>query len=390
MVFNFYIPTRILFGKGAVKKLHRQRLPGKKALIVISNGKSTRTNGYLDKVEEELKQAGVETFVYDKVSPNPSIENVMEGAKMARELGCDMVVGLGGGSPIDAAKSIAIMAANDGDLWDYVHGGTGKGMKMKNQPLPIVAIPTTAGTGTEADPWTVVTNEATSEKISGGNDRTFPVLAIVDTDFMMTVPPKFTAYQGFDALFHSTEGYIASIANLMSDMYALKAIESVGRNLAAACTDGNNAEAREKVAFGSTLSGVVMCVSCTTSEHALEHALSAFHHDLPHGAGLIMISLAYYTHFVKNCPALHNRFVEMAKVMGRTNAADPMEFVEALADLQKACGVDNLKMSDYGITPDEFPAFAKNAMETMAGLFALDQLKLTEEDCIQIYQNSYH
>ena len=100
MVFNFYIPTRILFGKGAVKKLHRQRLPGKKALIVISNGKSTRTNGYLDKVEEELKQAGVETFVYDRVSPNPSVENVMEGAKMARGLGCDMVVGLGGGSPL--------------------------------------------------------------------------------------------------------------------------------------------------------------------------------------------------------------------------------------------------------------------------------------------------
>lgn len=388
-MINYYVPTRLLFGKGAVGKLRRQRLPGKKALLVISSGKSTRANGYLAKVEEELQAAGVETVLFDKVLPNPVTQNVRDGAALARETGCDFVVGLGGGSSIDCAKAIAMMATNEGEFWDYVYGGTGKGQKMKQAPLPIVAIPTTAGTGTEVDPWTVVSNEESQEKISGGNDRTFPVLAVVDPDFMMSVPPLFTAYQGFDALFHSTEGYIAKVANEMSDMFALKAIESVGRNLSAAVNDGQDADARAKVALGSTLGGIVMCVGCTTSEHALEHALSAYHHALPHGAGLIMISLAYYTHFIKHAPALRDRFVDMARALGKTDAMEPMDFVSALAELQKACGVDQLKMSDYGITREELPTLAKNAKETMGQLFKMDRIDLSDEDCVAIYEASY-
>ena len=299
MGFQYYIPTRILFGSGQLERLSRKKLPGCKALIVISSGKSTRANGYLDRLEEQLAKAGVESVVFDKISPNPMKSVVMEGAQVARQEGCDFVIGLGGGSSIDSAKAIAVMAANDGDLWDYVYGGTGGGNRMPNKPLPIVAITTTAGTGTEADAWSVVTNEETEEKIGFGNDNTFPVLSIVDPDLMMSVPPKFTAYQGFDALFHSTEGYLSTRASLMSDMYALKAVEMVGRNLAKAVSDGSDKDAREKVAFGNTLGGFVMSVGTTTSEHSIEHAMSAYHSNLPHGAGLIMISLAYYRFFAK-------------------------------------------------------------------------------------------
>lgn len=389
MSFNFYVPTRILSGKGSLNKLRKQRMPGKKALIVISSGKSTRANGYLDRVEEELKAAGVETVVFDGVSANPVIDNVNQGAKAARDNACDFVVGIGGGSSIDAAKAIAVMATNDGKYWDYIYGGTGGGQKMKNLPLPVIAIPTTAGTGTEADNWTVISNEETNEKLALGNDNTFPVLAIVDTDLMMTVPPKFTAFQGFDALFHSTEGYIASRSNLMSDMFALKAIESVGQNLALAYKDGGNEDAREKVAFGSTLSGIVMCVGSTTSEHALEHPMSAYHPKLPHGAGLIMISKAYYTHFIQNAPELHDRFITMAKAMGKTDAKDPMDFVTALSDLQAVCDVADLKMSDYGIKREEFPQFVHDAKTTMKGLFRMDRIELSDDDCLKIYEESY-
>jgi alcohol dehydrogenase len=387
--FNFYLPTRILSGKGSLAKLRKQRMPGKKALIVISSGKSTRANGYLERVEEELHAAGVETVVFDGVMANPVVANVEAGAKTARDNGCDFIVGLGGGSSIDAAKSIAVMATNDGKYWDYIYGGTGGSQKMKRDPLPLIAIPTTAGTGTEADPWTVISNEETNEKMALGNDKTFPVLAIVDPDLMMTVPPKFTAYQGFDALFHSTEGYIATKANLMSDLFALKAIQAVGQNLAAAYADGSNEAAREQVAFGSTLSGVVMCVGSTTSEHALEHPMSAHHPELPHGAGLIMISLAYYTHFVKNAPQLKDRFIDMAKAMGKADAKDPMDFIEALAELQKACNVYGLKMSDYGIRREELPDFVKDAKATMAGAFRMDAAPLSDEDCLAIYEASY-
>ena len=235
----------------------------------------------------------------------------------------------------------------------------------------------------------MISNEETNEKLALGNDNTFPVLAIVDTDLMMTVPPKFTAFQGFDALFHSTEGYIASRSNLMSDMFALKAIESVGQNLALAYKDGGNEDAREKVAFGSTLSGIVMCVGSTTSEHALEHPMSAYHPKLPHGAGLIMISKAYYTHFIQNAPELHDRFITMAKAMGKTDAKDPMDFVTALSDLQAVCDVADLKMSDYGIKREEFPQFVHDAKTTMKGLFRMDRIELSDDDCLKIYEESY-
>ena len=389
MSFNFYMPTRILSGKGSLDKLKKQRMPGKKALIVISSGKSTRENGYLERVEAALKDAGAESVVFDKILANPIIANVMDGAKAACDNGCDFVVGLGGGSSIDAAKAIAAMATNDGHYWDYVYGGTGGSQRLKIDPLPLIAIPTTAGTGSESDNWAVITNEDTNEKIGFGNDKTFPVIAIVDADLMLTVPPKFTAFQGFDALFHSTEGYIAKRANLMSDMYALKAIEAVGRNLAAAYANGADEKAREQVAFGSTLSGVVMCVGSTTSEHALEHPMSGHHPDLPHGAGLIMISQAYYTHFAKNAPHLAERFIDMAKAMGKADAKDPMDFVTALVDLQKACDVHELKMSDYGITLKELPAFVTDAKATMMGLFKADSLELSDEDCLAIYRDSY-
>ena len=389
MSISFHVPTNLVFGQGAVKKLHKQRLPGKKALIVISSGKSTRANGYLDTVQDQLTQAGVEYAVFDKILANPVLDNVMDGAACARENGCDFVLGLGGGSSIDAATAIAMMAPNEGNYWDYVYGGTGGGQRMKNKPLPIVAIPTTAGTGTELDAWTIITNEATSEKMSGGNKNTFPVLAIVDPELMLSVPPKFTAYQGFDALFHSTESYINKTDNIMRDMLALKAIECVGQNLATACADGQNIQAREKVAFGSSLSGMVMSVDNLCSEHSLEHPLSAYHHEIAHGAGLIMISRAYYTYFVEHCPELHDRFIDMAKAMGKTDAKEPMDFVTALVDLQKACGVEDLKMSDYGITPEEFPKFVANARSTMGILFKMDRLTLTDEDLVEIYTASY-
>lgn len=389
MPFNFNIPTNFVFGSGSVQKLHKQRLPGKKALIVISSGKSTRANGYLDTVQDQLTQAGVAFVVFDKISANPVIDNVTHGAECARENGCDFVLGLGGGSSIDAAKAIAMMAPNEGSYWDYVYGGTGGGQRMKNKPLPIVAIPTTAGTGTELDAWTVITNEATSEKMSGGNRNTFPALAIVDPDLMLSVPPKFTAYQGFDALFHSTESYINKTNNLMRDMLALRAIEAVGRNLAAACADGQDKAAREQVAFGSSLSGMVMSVDNLCSEHSLEHPLSAYHPEIAHGAGLIMVSKAYYTHMVEHCPALHQRFIDMAKAMGKADASAPMDFVHALVELQNACGVGDLKMSEYGITPEEFPKFVANARSTMGILFKMDRIELSDDDLVNIYAASY-
>lgn len=389
MSYMMYDPTRVLFGAGQLNHLHEQVMPGQKALLVISNGKSTRENGALDRTVEELAHAGVQSVLFDQVQANPLKSTVMAGAKAARDNGCDFIVALGGGSVMDAAKIMAMMATNEGDLWDYVNGGTGKGQPVPNAPLPVVCITTTAGTGSEVDQWGVVNNEETQEKIGcGGLDSLFPVLAIVDPELMASVPPRFTAYQGFDALFHSTEVYVGKLANLMSDMVALTAIENVGKYLARAVADGGDMEAREHVAFANTMSGYSMVTGCCTSEHSLEHAMSAYHPDLPHGAGLIMISAAYYQHFVDKgcCP---ERFIRMAQAMGMTNADKPQDFITALVELQKACGVDELKMSDYGFTPDEFDKIAANARETMGGLFFADPCELSHEDCVEILRKSY-
>lgn len=389
MSFQMYVPTRIMFGAGQLSALHTQALPGKKAMIVISNGTSTKVNGSLSKTEEQLKLAGVETVLFDKIMANPLKSTVMEGAAYAKENHCDFLVALGGGSVMDASKAIAAMATNDGDLWEYVSGGTGKGKALEKEPLPIVAITTTAGTGSEVDQYGVISNKETHEKIGfGGPDSLFPKLAVVDPELMVSVPPKFTAYQGFDALFHSVECYIAAPANLMSDMYAITAIENIGTYLPRAVKNGSDLEAREHVAFANTLSGVVMTLSSCTSEHSMEHAMSAYHHELPHGAGLIMISLAYFTHFIEK-HACDERFVRMAKALGKDDAAKPMDFIIALAELQEQCGVANLKMSDYGIQPDEFMTLAQNARTTMGGLFASDRVPLTDAECAAIFEKSY-
>jgi alcohol dehydrogenase len=388
MSFNMYVPTRVLFGAGQLRNLHAQKMPGKKAMVVISSGKSTKANGYLARTEEQLRLAGVESVVFDKVQANPLKSTVMEGASFAKENDCDFIVALGGGSCIDAAKAIAIMATNGGDYWDYIPSGSGKGKPIKNKPLPIVAITTTAGTGSETDPGTVITNEEKHEKTGFVHDDLFPVLAIVDPELMLTVPPKYTAYQGFDALFHSVEGYVSNGVNLMSDMYAITAIENIGRNLGRAVKDGHDIEAREKVAFGNTLSGMVMSVGRCTSEHSLEHAMSAYHQELPHGAGLIMISKAYFTHLIDK-HVCDDRFVQMAKAMGMKNARKPRDFITMLVKLREDCGVTDLKMSDYGIKPEEFETLAKNAKDTMGGLFQCDRREISVDECIAIYRESY-
>ncbi len=388
MSFNMYVPTRILFGAGMLNQLHNQELPGKKAMIVISNGKSTKANGYLSRTEDELKKAGIGSAVFDKVEPNPVKNTVMEGAAFAKENDCDFVVALGGGSCIDSAKAMAVMATNDGDLWDYIGSGTGKGHSVTKNPIPIVAISTTAGTGSEADAGCVITKPETNEKLGLKTPLIFPVLCIEDPELMTSVPKNFTAYQGFDALSHSMEGYVSKFANLMSDMYAITAIENVSHYLARVVKDGNDIEAREHVAFGNILSGTVMCVGTTSSQHSLEHALSAYHPNLPHGAGLIMLCRAYFTNIIEK-HGCDERFISMAKAMEIENANEPMDFIKSLNKLLEDCGVADLKMSDYGITPDEFPKMADNAMGPMGGLFACDRVQLTREDCISIYQKSY-
>lgn len=388
MHFDFNNPTRILFGSGALNDLGKQQMPGKKAMLLMSRGKSAKVSGAYDRTLAQLAQAGVEAAEFAKVMENPLKDMVMEGAAFARENGCDFIVALGGGAVLDSAVAISAMATNDGDLWDYVNGGTGKGQPLANPGLPIVTITLTAGTGSEINCWGVISNPETKEKIGFGRTELTPVLAVVDPELMKTVPPKYTAYQGFDALFHNTEVMMSNGVNILSETIALSAIENIAKYLPRAVADGNDLEAREHVAYGSTLAGMTMQLTSTTAQHSMEHAMSAYHHDLPHGAGLIMISKAFAEYFIER-HACDEQFIKMAKAMGMENADKPEDFIAALVKLQEACGVADLKMSDYGIQPDEFMTLAVNARETMGGLFLANPCEMNDTDCAGVFEKAY-
>lgn len=388
MNFNFYNPTNLIFGSGSLDHLGTVAMPGKKAMLLISNGKSAKDNGSFDRTVEQLSIAGVKYAVFDKIMENPLKEAIMEGAAFAQDNGCDFIVALGGGAVLDASTAIAAMATNPGDLWDYVQGGTGKGRPLVNKGLPIVTIATTAGTGSEINAFGVISNAATNEKIGFGDPSLVPVLSIVDPELMKTVPPQYTAFQGFDALFHNTEVMISSGVNIMSETLALAAIENITKYLPRAVKDGNDLEARERVAFGSTVAGMTMQLTSTTAKHSMEHSMSAYHHNLPHGAGLIMISKSFYEFFIEH-HACDDQFIKMARAMGSEDADKPEDFIAALIKLQQDCGVADLNMSDYGFAPDESITLAKGARFMQGGLFAANPCEMTDEDCAAIFEKSY-
>lgn len=383
--FIFHVPTKVLFGPGQLNHLHEEDLPGKKALIATSAGKSVRRFGYLDRLAKELELAGVEYELFDEIRQNPTRENVMDGAGKAREFKCDFVVALGGGSVMDCGKCIALMMTNKEDLWDYSSTKHGGKQTPENPAAPIVCITTSAGTGSEVDNTAVISNDAVQEKSDIPWDSMFPTLSIVDSDLMMSVPPKFTAYQGMDAFFHAAESVVNRFEHPMGEMFALKAIELIATNLPTAYRDGNNREARANMALANSLAGYYMLC---TSQHTMEHVMGGFHKDLVHGAGLIMISHSYFDFFAKR-QAAEAPMIKMAKAMGVENPTSGKDFIKALDELIASVGCADLKMSDAGITKEELKLYPAKVHQVLGGDNDADPLPLSDEDYLEIYEEAY-
>lgn len=392
--WNFYDPTRVVFGPGRLDELAVLKLPGKKALLVTTNGKSVIRYGYMDRVKNLLSQQGVECVVYSGISQNPTQGQVMEAAAIAKENGCDFIVALGGGSAIDASKMIAIMAKNPGVLWDYIGGGSGKGKQVENGALPFVAITTTAGTGSEIDPWAVTNNEDTGEKIGWGGELCFANISIIDPELMKSVPANYKAYQGMDTFFHLSECYITANATDISDIMAIKGIELVTKYLPKAVADAENMEALTQVAFANSLGGYTQFLSSCVSQHAMEHAISGKFPEVVHGAALCALSEAYFNFFMDK-PGYADRYVDMARAMGEDVDALPKEdrpgaFVKALHNLMSACGVADLKMSDWGIKLEDCDMLAETAHYIMPAMFTdNDRYHMSIEETASIFKKAY-
>ena len=383
--FQFFMPTKVLFGAGQLGNLHLEQIPGKKALIVTSNGSSTKKYGYLEAVERELDLAGVGHVLFDEVRPNPTNHNVMDGAAKARENGCDFVVALGGGSVMDCAKCIGLMMVNEGDLWDYAFSQKGGKREFVKPMAPLVAITTSAGTGSEVDMFSVISNDEMEEKTGVFDGSMFPTISVVDSDLMMSVPQKFTAYQGMDAFFHAAESMVNTKEHPMGEMFALKAIELIAENLPKAYADGSDREARSNMALANSLAGYYMLC---TSEHTMEHVMGSYHDTLAHGAGLIMISHAYFDFFAER-KAAEEPMMKMARAMGVENPKSGKDFIAALDRLIAAVGCADLKMSDHGITREEIKKWPQHIHEVLGGDTTADPLPLSDDDYLSIYEASY-
>lgn len=380
---RYYLPTEILFGPGELDKLHEKKLPGTHALVVTTSGKTVKRLGYLDRLLKQLALGGAEVTLYDKVCPNPTRDNVMEGAALAKAEGCDFLVALGGGSAIDAAKGMAVMTVNPGDCWDYVRDGSGKGQPLQQRPLPVIAVSTTAGTGSESDAGCVISYPERNEKVSFGTPWSFPVISVIDPELMRSIPPKLTAYQGFDALYHAMECYMSLKAQPLSDLIGLDVIRRVMTYLPRAVANGEDMEARTEMAWASVAAGMCLTYSSLTAQHSLEHSLSGFYPGLTHGAGLILISRAYFGNRAEQ-EAYRERLSKLAEAMGME--ATPEGVVAGLQKLMEQCNVADIKMSDFGIEYETLAAVAEKAIDRR---FANERAPLSPEEAKRILEQSY-
>ena len=359
MAFHFNNPTNLIFGRGTRMELGRQKMPGRKALLLLSNGNSTKVNGSFDCVTQQLTEAGVAYTVFRKIMENPRKEVVMEGAAFAREQGCDFILALGGGAVLDASKAIAAMATNPGDLWDYVSGGTGKGKPLVNPGLPIVTIPTSSGTGSEINCWGVISNLDTHEKIGFGAPGLVPVLSIVDPELMYSMPKGLTAATGMDALTHAIESYITPGAWAMSDMFELKAIEMIAQNLKAAVDNGKDTVAREAMSQAQYIAGMGFSNVGLGIVHSMAHPLGAFY-DTPHGVANALL-LPYVMEYNAESPAAP-KYINIAKAMGvntdgMTEAEGVKAAVEAVKALSLSIGIPQ-KLHEINVKEEDIPALA--------------------------------
>lgn len=287
--FNYFAPTEIVFGCGVLKEAGAQTARfGKKAIIVTDN----RLPGFGDgfkRLCESLEAAGVSYVHFDGVIPNPTTDVVTAGANMAKEFGAEVAIGMGGGSSMDTAKAIAVEATHEGSAWNYLHYTAGPTEKT----LPIIAISTTAGTGSQTTPCAVITNTEKLDKSAIWHKNIFPRVAIVDPELTATMPASVTAQTGFDAFCHNFEAYLSVNTNPLVEAMAIDAIERIAVNLPKVLEDGRDMEARSEMAWADTLGGLTNASAGVTLPHGLGMQVGGHCPHVTHGQALAAIYPAF-------------------------------------------------------------------------------------------------
>jgi len=381
---NFAFPTRVIFGPGKLRNLASMHLPGEKALLVITSDRIVEQLGILDKVITYLSKNDCSYHIYDGITSNPTKNEIMIGKELANEENCEFTIGIGGGSSIDSAKCISAMMRMEGDLWNYTPYGSGKGLPVTDA-APIIAISTTSGTGTETNGGAVITHDETREKVYVSSFYMRPTFSIIDPELMCSLPKHLTAFQGYDAIAHASECFIAKDCNQFAEMFALEILRIVSKWLPYAYEEPNNIEARSWIAYAADiLGGMVQTLSPTTSAHTIGEAISGHFSSVQHGASLAVIAEAYYSKFANKIP---DRLDQMGAVMGETPDGTGQGYLNALIQLLDSTGIRNISLSEHGINVNDLDKIAHYACNVVG--FSADRYDVTIDDVKEILLKSY-
>jgi len=381
--FSFTGAKKIVFGNGSFAGLaeHLAELKVSRPLVVLDG--NLAGTGFGERLSGLLDKAKIGFVLYDKVVPEPPIELADEGAKLAIRKKCDGVVGIGGGSAMDLAKAIAVLAANNGKAEDYLGLN-----KVPGPGLPKIMVPTTAGTGSEVTFTAVFIRKKLKKKEGMNSPYLYPELALLDPELTLTLLPHPTAATGIDALCHAIESYTSINASPMSELLSLEAIRLISDNLRTAVHDGTNLEAREAMLLGSLYAGLGLANAGVTAVHSLSYPLGG-KYGISHGlANTIMLPRV----MAFNLPGAQEKFVDIAEIMGEIVDDLPLReaaylAVEAVEALIEDCGIFTT-LEELEIPEADFPELAKVAM-TVARPLANNPCKMTPEEMVEIYQECY-
>jgi alcohol dehydrogenase class IV len=374
--FNYFLPVNLIFGTGKINLLGKETARYGKRALVVTGRSSTKRTGLLDKVLELLKVEGVEGIVFDKVDQNPLTTTAQAGADMAVEAGCDVVVGIGGGSIMDAAKAIAFIAKNPGDISEYIFG-----RKVGVEALPIILVPTTAGTGSEGNNFAVLTNPENGDKKSLRTNAIYAKASIIDPQLMVTMPKQTIAAVGFDALTHSMEAYVSKASQPITDMQAIYAMKLITENLKKVYDEPVDLEAFEKVTIAATLGGMVIGAAGVAGAHALEHPVSGLK-DVVHGKGLAALMPEIIERSYASLPM---KYADISRILGGTYEKDCSKVIRKfLEDINL-----NVTLGQMGVTHEDVDWMAENCMKvSLASIknnpkeFTIDEIKEIYHACI--------
>ncbi|EDL1977399.1 L-threonine dehydrogenase [Escherichia coli] len=378
---TFFIPPVNMLGTGSLQEAIRMMTSyGFRQSLIVTDSVLVRL-GIVANIQNALLEYGISSVVYDGTSPNPTTENVSEGLRILSDNHCDSVISLGGGSPHDCAKGIALVAANGGDIRNY------EGVDRSARPqLPMIAINTTAGTASEMTRFCIITDRARHVKMAIVDKHVTPLLSVNDSALMLGMPPALTAATGMDALTHAIEAYVSIAASPITDACALKAITMITENLPVVVADGNNEAARENMAYAQFMAGMAFNNASLGYVHAMAHQLGGFY-NLPHGVCNAVL-LPHVQEFNSRVAAGRLRDCAAAMGVNVTGKTDEEGAAACISAIRELAGKVNIPtgLKALNVREEDIPVLAANALKDACGL--TNPIQATQEEIEAIFRSA--